>query len=433
MATAAELRQILKEDGTGKNLYDHLTETLMKILIDRPKDAYDSFELISADVKANPLNPDPEKGKPVPPSADEVAKMVSWANACATLLKNPEEPPEESGVKYPDLLDDANLYEWAGVSFGKGELYRLYLSVKKLTESLPGEVERLRLVGKINTRSLPYFILEGVCPDEIDPTAELEGKAGSNKYSYWVTQNVESAHWHKLPNVTCAQIVQARQFRRLFTGTLDSPVPSYPPFDGTEENLLRAQIALIVGATSISPDGYFDLDDEDPPTVRTAEAEAMAERFPKTSGELKDAEGWRHHEPELNRLGRVTALPEALDDAGEPIEDADPVEATPLLDAIKPEGWTFRVCPGGVGTAAGSVVVARSLVWPGAVAVTVGRKWVNIYVGSGVAYTATAYSPPLPAPIQGEWAAPDEEGVLLEAADTRADPTPPKPEGEEEE
>jgi hypothetical protein len=129
-------------------------------------------------------------------------------------------------------------------------------------------------------------------------------------------------------------------------------------------------------------------------------------------------------------IGRVTALPEALDDAGEPIEvslhtshtiyiylyishhisihiytyfhlqDADPVEATPLLDAIKPEGWTFRVCPGGVGTAAGSVVVARSLVWPGAVAVTVGRKWVNIYVGSGLAYTATAYSPPLPAPIQ---------------------------------
>jgi hypothetical protein len=72
MATSAELRQILKEDGSGKNLYDHLTETLMKILIDRPKNAYDSFELISADVKANPLNPDPEKGKPVPPSADEV-------------------------------------------------------------------------------------------------------------------------------------------------------------------------------------------------------------------------------------------------------------------------------------------------------------------------------------------------------------------------
>lgn len=72
MATASELRQILKEDHGGKNLYDHLTETLMKIIIDRPKNSYDAFELISADVKANPLNPDPLKGKPLPPSAAEV-------------------------------------------------------------------------------------------------------------------------------------------------------------------------------------------------------------------------------------------------------------------------------------------------------------------------------------------------------------------------
>ena len=72
MATASELRQILKEDASGKNVYDHLTETLMKILIERPKDAYDSFELISAQVKGNPLNPDPTAGKPLPPSAAEV-------------------------------------------------------------------------------------------------------------------------------------------------------------------------------------------------------------------------------------------------------------------------------------------------------------------------------------------------------------------------
>jgi hypothetical protein len=72
MATASELRQILKEDAAGQNLYDHLTETLMKIMIDRPKNAYDSFELISSQVKGNPLNPDPLKGKPLPPSAAEV-------------------------------------------------------------------------------------------------------------------------------------------------------------------------------------------------------------------------------------------------------------------------------------------------------------------------------------------------------------------------
>lgn len=73
MATANELRQILKEDAAGKNLYDHLTETLMRIVIDRPANAYDAFELISADIKANPLDPSPETGKSVPPSEAEVS------------------------------------------------------------------------------------------------------------------------------------------------------------------------------------------------------------------------------------------------------------------------------------------------------------------------------------------------------------------------
>ena len=74
MASAAELRQILKQDASGKNLYDHLTETLMKVLIDRPSNAYDMFELISADVKSNPLNPEIEQQNLLPPSQDEVSR-----------------------------------------------------------------------------------------------------------------------------------------------------------------------------------------------------------------------------------------------------------------------------------------------------------------------------------------------------------------------
>ena len=72
MASLAELRQILKEDKNGKNLYDHLTETLMKVLLDRPSNAYDMFEVISSNVKANPLDPTPEILKILPPNPDEV-------------------------------------------------------------------------------------------------------------------------------------------------------------------------------------------------------------------------------------------------------------------------------------------------------------------------------------------------------------------------
>lgn len=229
------------------------------------------------------------------------------------------------------------------------------------------------------------------------------------------------------------QIVAARQFKRFFTGNLDADVPSYPPFKGKEINLLRTQIACIVGATSISPDGFYDLNEDDPPAVVPAEAEAMNERFPKTSSDLKDPEAWKHHETDLNKIGRVTAMPEQLDDAGEVIEPEEPIELTPPLDPIKPENWAFRVCPGGAGTSGNSVVAVRSLVWPGAVAVAASRRYVNCYVGNGVCYNPLPYSPPLIGAIQLEWA-PTEDGIsLVEQADTRVDPTPPVPEGEAEE
>ncbi len=365
--------------------------------------------------------------------------QLEWTRKCAALLKVPDEPPEDSGVKVQDLLDEANLLEWAGVSFGKGDLYRLYLSIKKLAEILPGDVERLRFFGRVSTRGSPYYIVEGVAPEEeegIDETKQ-EGKPGANKYAYWAIQSVESGQWVKLPNVTMEQVVKVRQFKRLLTGDLEAHVPSYPPFPGKEKHLLRAIIACIVGETSISPDGFYELDDSDPPVVKAAEAEQLNERFPKPAQELKEPDAWKHHEVELNKIGRVLAMPEQTDENGEPIVPEEPVEANPPLDAVKPEQWTFRICPGGAGASGNSVAVARSLRWPGAVAVAAGRKYVNIYVGNGLSYSSAAYSPPLPAPLQSEWSSVTADGTpgpgLVEQNDIKVDPTPPAPEGEAEE
>lgn len=182
-------------------------------------------------------------------------KQLKWAKTSTELLKVPEEPVDPP-VKVPDLVDEANLLEWAGVSFGKGEVYRLYLAMKKLATGLDGGVDRLRLFGKITTRGLPYYIVEGLSDaDEegVDETKQ-EGRGGANKYAYWVSQSAEAlSGWVKLPNVTMAQVVTSRQFKRLLTGNLDAPVPAYPPFSGTEKNLLRAIIARISGSTLISP------------------------------------------------------------------------------------------------------------------------------------------------------------------------------------
>jgi hypothetical protein len=72
MATPAELRQLLKEDANGQNLYDHLVQTLMKISVQRPKNAFETFELISAEVKANPLSPDQHLARQPEPNPEQV-------------------------------------------------------------------------------------------------------------------------------------------------------------------------------------------------------------------------------------------------------------------------------------------------------------------------------------------------------------------------
>jgi radial spoke head protein 4/6 len=339
-------------------------------------------------------------------------------------------------VKYPDITNDANLYEWAGISFGKAEIYRLYLSIKAFAAELPSEVERIRLFGKITTRNAPYYVIEGLTAEDEDVDEAIqETRAGANKYTYWVTQRVDAADgWVKLPNVTCDQTVVARQIKRLLTGDLSSPVPSYPPFSGTEKNLLRAQIAIILGETSISPDGFFELDDSEPALPQPVDAETLAGNFPKASSDLNFAEAWKHHETKLNKIGRITAPPEKLDENGDVIEPDESAEVVESLSATVPEEWTFRVAPGGAGTASGSTVIARSLAWPGAVSIASGSRFLNIYVGNAVRFSATSYCPPPPSTIQSEFVtAEDDAFQLIEQADTRVDPTPPQPEDEAEE
>ena len=327
-------------------------------------------------------------------------------------------------------MDDATLLEWAGLSLGKGDMYRLYLSIKKLCETLPGEVEGVRLFGKVNTRTSPYYVLEGKNPEDQEGVDEAlqEGRSGVNKFKYWVASSVEAApkDWRALPNVTCEQIVKSKQFKKLLSGNLDGAVFAYPPFPGNEKELLRAQIARITAATSISPDGFWGLDDDG--NVKIAEAEAMAGAFPKAAGELTNPDAWKHHEKELNILGRITKMPPAMDADGNEIPSE--VEEIPNLESAKQGAWAFRACPGGAGSGSFSLVVARSITWPGAAAVYNGKsKFINIYIGNGVVYEEGTYTPPLPQALMTEYTAKEETDLqLMEQPDTKVDPTPPAPE-----
>lgn len=86
---------------------------------------------------------------------------------------------------------------------------------------------------------------------------------GANKCVYYVCKE-PGLPWVKLPSVSPAQITVARQIRKFFTGRLDNPVVSYPPFTGNEANYLRAQIARISAGTQVSPEGFYKpAEDED--------------------------------------------------------------------------------------------------------------------------------------------------------------------------
>lgn len=249
--------------------------------------------------------------------------------------------------------------------------------MQQLAASLPVETGPLRFFGLISTRSKPYYVVKGLTTkdDEVDEsnTQELvarEGRNGVNKYTYWVTQGscVQPSEWIELPPVTCGQICQARVMKRLLTGNLDAPVPSYPPFQGTEKNFLRAVLADIDASTSISPDGMYEVDEGDDTGNHSKRCDTYAS---KPVSELLTADAWKHHELVPNALGRVLPMPESTEEGKEGTTADETAEVPPPtpLSAVVPDEWTFRSF-----ISDKSLVVARSRTWPGAVTVVSGTR-----------------------------------------------------------
>ncbi len=121
---------------------------------------------------------------------------------------------------------------------------------------------------------------------------------GANKFVYYVCKE-PGLPWVKLPSVSPAQITVARQIRKFFTGRLDTPVVSYPPFPGNEANYLRAQIARISAGTHVSPRGFFQAgeeegDEEDEAPRDSYEVNPDFEGFSVTEM-TKSLSAWVHH------------------------------------------------------------------------------------------------------------------------------------------
>ena len=331
------------------------------------------------------------------------------------------------------------MFEWANVSFGKTETWRLAQQMAKFA----GEkgVTNLRLWGKILGREGDYYVFEGSGGEgeeeegeETDPVdLEAPGATGVNQLTYWVCPGNDITTMTQLPKVTRQHIVSSRLLRKLFTGSLGAEVSGYPPFNGTEAHYLRATIARITAETLIAPAGIYKKDEDDGMVIMKDDEN---EDVP-THEDLIVPDNWVQLQAPINAMGRQSAAPEVQNDDGDDVAPPgfEDIEAAEPLEAIAGEGaWSLRSCPSSKGP--GALAVLRSMSWPGAVSVGFGRRFCNIYVGNGIPYAATSYTPPELPEINEEFTPPEEEMNLVEQEDVLVDPTPPveeDAEGEDDE
>ncbi|KAM9796076.1 radial spoke head protein 6 homolog A isoform X1 [Syngnathus typhle] len=440
------------------NLYDHLSRLLMRVIEERPHDVVDVMEDLSHDVKLR-LYLDTQNSLQ---DLQQTTAAEELAEQQKVLFVRHEDAPEhefELESALPNVSEIAYFLEQAGVGLGREEMQRVFLALKQLVSSYT--MQRCRLWGKILGIERSYIIAEAefaegeeededgpeeVADDEareidakekaereMDPLPQSTYKAppvvpkeakgtGANKFVYFVC-NEAGLPWTKLPSVTPAQITVARQIRKFFTGRLDAPIVSYPPFPGNEANYLRAQIARISAGTQISPQGFYQAIEEEGAEEEGSSEDGIEEN-PEYEGvpvgELVDSlSSWVHHTQHILQQGRCTWVnlavkteDESNEEEGEEVEEdpdePEPEVGPPLLTPLSQDAEIFETVPWSSSlsstlTSQHAIAIMRSNCWPGSCAYAYAKKFENIYVGWGLKYPGDGYSPLLPPAPQSEY------------------------------
>ncbi|XP_024114640.1 radial spoke head protein 4 homolog A isoform X2 [Oryzias melastigma] len=457
-STAASFKAFLQKSSSrsDRNLYDHLVLLLVKIMDERPHDAVDVLEDMSLELK-RALFKDRQSSlrEHVTPSAGDMLAEHQLLLFKQEQDFNHEDPTVETG--FPNVNETAFYLEQAGVGLGREETQRILLALKLLVESqgLP----RCRLWGKILGTESSYIIAEaeyaegdgeqsadedlqeeeeeeesGTQESETDPVPrstythppmvpkEAVG-TGANRCFYFVCTE-PGLPWVKLPPVSPAQITAARSICKAFTGRLDSPVLSYPPFPGNEANYLRAQIARISAGTQVSPSGFYQAveeEGEEEEETGRDQCQVNPEFEGVSSFEMAQSlSSWVHHIQHILKQGRCTWVNPAMKVEDDSIEEAEagekderpdepePEYGPPLLTNLSQDAELFHTPPWSLRlsstiTPQHAVAVLRSNLWPGAFAFSNGKRFENIYVGWGLKYTGQGYSPCVPPPPQQEY------------------------------
>ncbi|XP_030582776.1 radial spoke head protein 4 homolog A isoform X2 [Archocentrus centrarchus] len=371
LQSAAAIKAFMLKNSTKSrlNLYDHLTRLLIQLMDEQPHDAVDVIEDMSSSVKRGLLEDMQSALQDLPQTtADE-----QLAQQQRLLFAQPESADHEEELvetPLPNVSELGFYLEQAGVGLGREEMQRIFLALKQLVESQ--SLLHCRLWGKILGTESSYIVAEAVAEgeehsideaaeederevdpqeNEIDPLPQSTYKpppvvpkedtgTGANKFVYYVC-NEPGLPWVKLPSVSPAQITAARQIRRFFTGRLDTPVVSYPPFPGNEANYLRAQIARISAGTQVSPQGFYQAgeeegDEEDEAHQDDYEANPEFEGIP-VAEMAASLSAWVHHAQHILPQGRCTWVNLAIKPGEESNEEGEADEKEEEPDEPEPE------------------------------------------------------------------------------------------------
>ncbi|KAM9364917.1 radial spoke head protein 4 homolog A-like [Pholidichthys leucotaenia] len=440
----------------SRTRYDHLTCLLTKVLDEQPHNAVDVLEDMSCDVKRALFKGGQSNLRDLPHTT--AAELL--AEQQRLLFARQEEATQEEELvesPLPNVSEVGFYLEQAGVSLGREELQRIFLALKQLVAS--HGLLHCRLWGKILGTESSYIVAEAeyredeeeestdeATEDEERGTQEEQGEnetdpiprstykappvvpkeaigTGTNKFVYYVCKE-PGLPWVKLPSVSPAQITAARQICKFFTGRLDNPIVSYPPFPGNEANYLRAQIARISAGTQVSPQGFYQAreeegDEDEEAPQDSHEVNPDFEGIP-ASEMAESLNTWVHHVQHILQQGRCTWVnltenprddsneeaeaDEREEEPDEPEPEVGPSLLTPVsqdIEMFNTPPWSCRLSS--ALTSQHAVAVLRSNLWPGACAYACGKKFENIYVGWGVKCTGEGHSLPLPLQPQKEY------------------------------
>jgi len=455
---AAKAYLMQAQGAAGVSVYDHLSDVLSKLLSEKPENAVELLENISYELKADRFAAESNiREQP------ETADGVILAQAQEKMLKHETEVPEEDEATeelVPNVPQLAEYFEGADIGLGREESFRIFLALKKLTEDQP--LKTVSFWGKVFGLEGNYLIAEAefregeepqpveeeggdelngedneeaLDEEEQDPRDKLpknkyrpppiipaeEYGSGVNKKVYFVCDE-PGKPWVMLPHATPQQLVVARQIRKLFTGRLDAAVVSYPPFPGTEAELLRAQIARISAGTHVSPLGLYTFDEmEDDDDEEARDKYVLADDFegkPLSELLVPDLSGWVHHGQYILPQGRCKWINPGIkgdededqedDEEEEEEEEIEAEEGAPLLTPLQNDedvdghpAWSVRLT--NTAHTAYAAVCISSNRWPGAHAFAVNTTFANVYIGWGTKYSSEPFSPALPPMVQQEY------------------------------